>query len=67
MKKGSKLRKKAAPYLFLSPTLILMIVLLVIPICLVLKYSFQDNAIVVKAPEFVGFENYEKILRDKDF
>ncbi|MCI8737952.1 MAG: sugar ABC transporter permease [Lachnospiraceae bacterium] len=67
MKKGSKLRKKAAPYLFLSPTLILMIVLLVIPICLVLKYSFQDNAIVVKAPEFVGFENYEKILGDEDF
>lgn len=67
MKKGSKFRKKAAPYLFLSPTLILMIVLLVIPICLVVKYSFQDNAIVVKAPEFVGFENYGKILGDEDF
>lgn len=67
MKKGSELRKKATPYLFLSPTLILMIVLLVVPICLVVKYSFQDNAIVVKAPEFVGFENYGKILGDKDF
>lgn len=44
-----------------------MIVLLVIPICLVIKYSFQDNAIVVKAPEFVGVENYEKILGDEDF
>lgn len=53
--------------MFLSPTLILMIVLLVIPICLVIKYSFQDNAIVVKAPEFVGVENYEKILGDEDF
>ena len=67
MKGKSKLRKKATPYLFLSPTLILMIVLLVIPICLVIKYSFQDNAIVVKAPEFVGVENYEKILGDEDF
>lgn len=67
MKKGSKFRKKATPYLFLSPTLILMVVLLVIPICLVVKYSFQDNAIVVKAPEFVGFENYGKILGDEDF
>ena len=67
MKKGSKFRKKSAPYLFLSPTLILMVVLLVIPICLVVKYSFQDNAIVVKAPEFVGFENYGKILGDEDF
>jgi len=67
MKGKSKFRKKATPYLFLSPTLILMIVLLVIPICLVIKYSFQDNAIVVKAPEFVGVENYEKILGDEDF
>lgn len=44
-----------------------MVVLLVIPICLVVKYSFQDNAIVVKAPEFVGLENYGKILGDEDF
>lgn len=66
-KTKSKFWKKATPYLFLSPTLILMIVLLVVPICLVVKYSFQDNAIVVKAPEFVGFENYEKILGDEDF
>ena len=67
MKGKSKLRKKATPYLFLSPTLILMIVLLVIPICLVIKYSFQDNAIVLIAPVFVGVENYEKILGDEDF
>lgn len=53
--------------MFLSPTLVLMVVLLVIPICLVVKYSFQDNAIVVKAPEFVGSENYGKILGDEDF
>ena len=67
MKKKSRFRKKVTPYLFLSPTLVLMVVLLVIPICLVVKYSFQDNAIVVKAPEFVGLENYGKILGDEDF
>lgn len=67
MKKKSRFRKKVTPYLFLSPTLVLMVVLLVIPICLVVKYSFQDNAIVVKAPEFVGAENYGKILGDEDF
>lgn len=67
MKKKSRFRKKVTPYLFLSPTLVLMVVLLVIPICLVVKYSFQDNAIVVKAPEFVGSENYGKILGDEDF
>lgn len=67
MKKKSRFRKKVTPYLFLSPTLVLMVVLLVIPICLVVKYSFQDNAIVVKTPEFVGAENYGKILGDEDF
>lgn len=67
MKKGTKFRKKITPYLFLSPTLILMVILLVIPICLVVKYSFQNNAIVVKTPEFVGFNNYRKILGDEDF
>lgn len=58
---------KATPYLFLSPTLIVIIVLLVVPICLVVKYSFFSNAIVVKNPVFVGVANYVKILTDSEF
>ena len=50
MKGKSKLRKKATPYLFLSPTLILMIVLLVIPICLVIKYFFSGQCNRGKSP-----------------
>lgn len=60
-------KKKVTPYLFLSPTVILMLLLLVVPIILVVYYSFLNNAIVVKKPEFVGLENYQKILSDDEF
>ncbi len=59
--------KFITPYLFLSPTVILMLVLLVIPIFLVIQYSFFNNAIVVKEPVFVGFSNYVTILTDSIF
>lgn len=58
---------RATPYLFLSPTLIVIIVLLVVPICLVVKYSFFNNAIVVKNPTLVGLANYVRILTDNEF
>lgn len=62
-----KVKKAATPYLFLAPTIILMVVLLVIPICMIFQYSFFNNAIVEKSPEIVGFKNYSKILGDKAF
>ncbi len=55
------------PYLFLSPTVLLLIVLLVIPIVLVISYSFLDNAIIVRNPEFIGLNNYREIVADSDF
>ena len=66
-KSGLKLKKQITPYLYLSPTVILMLVLLVVPICLIVKYSFQNNAIVVADPVFVGLDNYIKILADSEF
>jgi multiple sugar transport system permease protein len=63
----SKTANKATPYLFLSPTLIVLIVLLVIPICMVVKYSFLDNAIMIKHPTFVGLANYVEILTGSEF
>ncbi|MFP3155299.1 sugar ABC transporter permease [Lachnospiraceae bacterium ZAX-1] len=66
-KKKPKHRISATPYLFLSPTIILMFILLVLPIVLVITYSFYNNAIVVKDPVFVGFDNYRKIFADAKF
>jgi multiple sugar transport system permease protein len=44
-----------------------MLVLMVVPIYLIIKYSFQNNAIVVADPEFVWLDNYKKILSDSEF
>lgn len=59
--------KHSTPYLYLAPTLILMIVLLAVPIFMVIKYSFYDNVIINKNPVLVGLENYKTILSDVRF
>lgn len=58
---------KCEPYLYLLPTIVLMLLLLVIPICMVIQYSFFDNVIIEKNPEFVGLKNYIKLLTDNSF
>jgi multiple sugar transport system permease protein len=56
-----------APYGYLSPTVLLILVLMVIPIVMVVSYSFRDNVIVEKNPVFAGFANYTKVLTDPNF
>lgn len=60
-------KKRIEPYLYLFPTIAIMLVLLVIPIGMVIKYSFFDNVIVNKNPIFVGLANYGKVLTNKTF
>jgi multiple sugar transport system permease protein len=62
-----RVKKKLTPYFYLSPTILVMLVLLVVPIALVIYYSFLNNAIVVKDPTFVGADNYQTLLGDKHF
>lgn len=59
--------KKSTPYRYLFPTLALMIVFLVIPIIMVVRYSFLDKAVVSKTPSFVGLVNYQKLFADTAF
>lgn len=61
------MKKKCEPYLYLLPTIVLMLLLLIIPICMVIRYSFFDNVIVKKDPIFVGLKQYGTILSDKTF
>ena len=63
----ARIKQKLIPYGYLSPTIILMVVFLVIPICTVVSYSFLNNAVVVKQSVFVGLDNYKKILADSEF
>ena len=65
---GQRLKKQLLPFLYLSPTLLLLTVLSLIPIATVFYYSLMDNVIITKdAPVFVGFSNYAKILSSSDF
>ncbi|WP_240903990.1 sugar ABC transporter permease [Bacillus sp. N1-1] len=63
----AQFKKIIEPYVYLIPVVILMVVLLVIPIFLVIRYSFYDNVIINKNPEFVGFENFKELLTNKSF
>jgi multiple sugar transport system permease protein len=56
-----------APYGYIAPTMLLIFVLMVIPIAMVVSYSFQDNVIVQKNPVFAGLANYAKVLSDPVF
>ena len=60
------LKKKLTPYGYLLPTIILLFILLVIPVIMVIGYSFFDNVIVNKNPVFVGLKNYATVLHDKN-
>ena len=61
------LRIRIEPYIYVSPTIALLIVLMVIPVYLVFKYSFMDNVIMNQHPIFVGLKNYKSILQDPNF
>jgi multiple sugar transport system permease protein len=56
-----------APYGYLSPTMVLIFVLMIIPIAMVVSYSFKDNVIVEQNPVFAGLANYTRVLTDPDF
>jgi multiple sugar transport system permease protein len=59
--------RRLTPYGYLSPTMLLILVLMVIPIVMVVSYSFKDNVIVEENPVFAGLANYSKVLTDPIF
>ncbi|HKS97960.1 MAG TPA: sugar ABC transporter permease [Rugosimonospora sp.] len=61
------LARRLVPYGYLSPTIVLLLVLMVVPIVMVISYSFRDNVIVQENSVFAGFANYAKVLTDPDF
>jgi multiple sugar transport system permease protein len=62
-----RLGRTLEPYAFIAPTALLMLVLMIVPIVLVIGYSFTDNVITNKNPEFVGIENFVTVLTDGVF
>ncbi len=62
-----KVRKAIAPYLYLSPTIILLAMLMLFPMIVVIRYSLLDNVIMNKHPVFVGLQNYQSVLSNETF
>ena len=62
-----RLTRSLVPFAYISPTAVLLLVLMMLPIILVIGYSFFDNVIVNKSPEFVGIANYVEVLTDPVF
>jgi multiple sugar transport system permease protein len=60
-------RRRLEPYAFLSPTVVLLVVLMLVPIVMVIGYSVMDNVIMTKISVFAGFSNYTQILTGKVF
>jgi multiple sugar transport system permease protein len=65
--RGPALRARLAPYAFVSPTALLMIILILIPVVMVIYYSVMDNVIVNKHPALVRFDNYAEVLTSSAF
>jgi multiple sugar transport system permease protein len=63
----SSVARRLTPFGYLSPTVLLIVVLMVVPIIMVIGYSFRDNVIVQPDSEFAGLANYAKVLSDPDF
>ncbi len=68
-KKFRSLRRSKAlvPYAYLSPTILLLTILSLLPIGMVFYYSLMDNVITNQNPVFVGLANYLEILTDDVF
>jgi multiple sugar transport system permease protein len=66
-RKRRQLRRAGESYGFLAPTLILLFVLMIVPIVMVVGYSFQDNVILRSSSEFTGTTNYVTVLTDPAF
>lgn len=62
-----KFIKKGTPYAYVSPTIMLMLILLFLPISMVITYSLMDNVIMNKNPEYVALSNYRTIFADPVF
>jgi len=64
---SARLVRRATPYGFLSPTIVLLVVLMLTPIVMVIGYSVLDRVVTTNESTFVGFDNYAEVLTDPVF
>ena len=67
LRRGPNARRRFAAFGYLSPTIVLLIVLMATPVAMVVGYSVFDNVITNRDPQIIGFANYVEILTDPGF
>lgn len=60
-------KERGWAYALISPAVLLVTVLMVVPIAVVIGYSLFDNVVVEQNPEFVGLANYQRLLGSGEF
>lgn len=63
----NKFKRFSTPYAYISPTILLMIILMFVPISMVIEYSTMNNVIMNKNPLFIGLTNYVYVFKDPVF
>lgn len=63
----ARLARRLTPFGYLSPTLVLIIILMLTPIVMVITYSLLDRVITTNESQFIGFDNYAQVLTDPVF
>ncbi len=58
---------KIAPYLFIAPAILYLLIVTIIPAIMALPISFTDWSALSTKMSFVGFENYKRLLHDAEF
>lgn len=59
--------KRSAPYRYLLPTITLMVVFMVVPIFMVISYSFADKAVISKKSLFLWDWKTIKLFKDAGY
>ncbi|MDR2246673.1 MAG: sugar ABC transporter permease [Treponema sp.] len=60
-------KRTTLPYIYQLPTILLLVLLMLLPIIMVVRYSLYDNVIMNQNPVFVGLKNYSTVLKDETF
>lgn len=58
-------RQRLTPYFYSAPTIALMLGLMLVPLFLVVAYSFIENVFMVDQKTFVGLKHFEDLFSDK--
>ena len=67
-RKRQNFKIKAEPFLYLSPSIILICLVIFVPLVIGISYSFQSISLFnMNESKWIGFDQFEAIYRDKKF